>query len=420
MFESNPLLSKAYQNSSNISVYAPAVTSSGDVYHIAAYCLLCEHFNWYMPKIFLCYDIDETLVHADRARNFLNLLFQDRLNCSVLEAQTKAHHYNPRNTRALECVQQQDAIIANELIINQKLLTALIQAAFLRFGFKQVNGILKYGFKNKLALKVNNKQIFAWIAKKVLETKKNLLNQPFVVIHHRYSTKANDGQNLSEANILRIINILQAQGMAVVIVNVSSEKYLVIPNVLSLNAFERTAGIDPLYSKFQHILLLSALSGLSGFQGIVGGTSGTLDVLAFMGINILNLHNFKVDRGSRHRQFAPHQDFRLLLQAFLMSVCDHQVNEDILLFWLGVRNFLYQHGTIPLGLEVRHDCKVEREIFKDAYRVNGVKTVINPYYGLQKQILAKQSGLKSCFEKRIAIKQQEEVEFNRISESFRQ
>lgn len=417
MYELNTLLPADHQLSQSISVYSPAVTSSGDVYHIAAYYLLCEHYNWYMPKLFLAYDTSETKVHAERSKQFLTLLFNQKVQCEILEVNTRAYHYPVRNKRALEATLVHPYIDANnELVINQKMITSLLQGAFLQFGHKTVNAILRYGFKNRAILKGNGRPIAAWIEAKAKEVRSSLNGKPFIVIHNRYSTMANDGQNLSPHYITNIKSMANAQGYEVVIVNVSSEHCPVIPGYITINAFERINYLNPMYCKFQHILLLSALSGMRNFDGVIGGTSGTLDVIALMGINVLNIHNFS---SNARITFTPHQDFRILIQSLFMSVCDMNLTEDILVFYLAVRNMLFAHGTLPLSLGDEYDTRVERAIFKQAYRPQEEPPLLfNGYYKAQKDILSKKSELKKCFDERILIKVREQNEFAAILSKF--
>ncbi len=432
----NPLLNREHQKSSTISVYSPAVTSSGDVYHIAAYCMLCEHFNWHMPKIFLSYDCDKTKIHAQRAQNFLKTLFGDRVSCDLLDTPTKAPRPNTRNILALEKTRQHQSVDqVNELIINQKMLTSLINSAIIEYNFNKITSILRHGFKNKQILKRDGKPISSWIAKNVLATKKTITNTPFVILHNRYSNDTNDNQNLSTNTLTTIINILRTNGIKVVLVKISSsKKYQAIKNVENIDAFEKIKNLDPIYSKFQHILLLSALSRLPGCRGVIGGTSGTLDVLAFMGINILNIHNFS-DRANI--TFAPQQDFRLLLQSVFMSVCDNDLTENTILFWLlfrdfsfkqhdtvsmVCRNFLFNHGTIPLALNNNNDNKKEREIFNVAYSPNSTSKPVNFYYPFQKDILGYKEKLCDKLKNYINNRQKtiiaEQTEFQAIKNEF--
>lgn len=419
----NPLLSPGFQQSNNVSVYSPAVTSSGDVYHIAAYCLLCQHFNWFMPKIFLSYDVDKTKVHAERAKTFLNTLFGDSLDIHLLSTSTSTYRYNTRNKLALDATRVSPAISpASELIINQKMLTSLINSAIMIYGFGRVNKILRHGFKNRKILKGQAKPISGWISNKVKAVKNAVGNFPFVIIHNRFSKDANDNQNLDHSTLIKVINSLRQNGVEVIIVNVSSDYIPAIQTVHTINAFEYITNLNPIYCKFQHILLLSALADLPSCRGVIGGTSGTLDVLGFMGINILDIHNFSNKSGT----FAPHQDFRLLLQSVFMSVCSASLTENTILFWLLFRNFLFNYGTIPLGLTSNHDSKKEREIFNVAYRPNATTNPVNHYYHFQKQVLESKAALgqqaipviDSYFNGKRQIRSEEQSSFNDIIANF--
>ena len=418
MYENNPLLSIPYQRSPHISIYSPAVSSSGDIYHIAGYCLICEEFNWYVPKIFLCYDNAVNQMHANRAQEFLRVIFEDRIRCLVIYAPTppRATRYSIRNKIALRTVLSNPAVNpTEELVLNQKLVTSLIQGAMLKFGHVKINAILRYGFKNRPILKLQAKPIATWIKKQAIKIRSLFQNQPFVVIHNRYSTQANDGQNLSNQSIQQIARFLEKQRIRVILVNVSSEHCPAISGVECINAFERIPMLNSIYSKSQHILLLSAISDLPGFQGVIGGTSGTLDVIAFMGIKVLNLHNYSE---KKRVTFAPHQDFRILLQCMFMSICHTTINEDIIIFWLAIKNFLYYHGSIPMGLSDIHDDKVERQVYRVAYQPSGALRPINCYYPVQKRLLEKQSELMHCFNQRKTIKQEEGTAFSRILERY--
>src|SRR5688572_14094217 len=56
------------------TIFCPPVNSSGDVYHIAAYLILCRTVHHIVPQVVLFCDTDNTATQAQRSKSFLRAL----------------------------------------------------------------------------------------------------------------------------------------------------------------------------------------------------------------------------------------------------------------------------------------------------------------------------------------------------------
>lgn len=389
----NILLSPNFRLNADYMIYAPAVDSSGDVYHMAAYCILCLHNGWAIPKLYISHDTDDTLYQAtSRAQNFLQLLFNGNIVPTLIDGRgANSYQYKPRNAHLRQTLLNQPSGITN-YAVNQKITTALIQLAMIKDGIGPTTNVIRNKLLDFEVIRPVAANLQTWLQSKQSAIESYVRGQKFVILHDRSSTGTNDGQNLSPEEITHIKFILTGLRVSVFTFRVTNRLEPIAPD--TVNVFENKAGIPEAYDKFCHIHLLNAAACMPGFMGIIGGTSGTLDVAAFMGIKVLNIH--KVAPTAARVLITPHQDFRIILQAYFMSICS-EVNSDIIAFWLN-RGFdepyLFNYSARPLGLEDGYDDHFDRSPFHRIHQkdVRGRESLItiNPWYKSQKYLISRQ------------------------------
>lgn len=311
----NPLLSPELALA-RIAIFSPAVNSSGDIYHIAAYLMLCRHFNWTVPKVYIGSDTPGTFAQAERGKALLTLLDFGG-DCEIIRCNDPGSFQ--ASPRSAEMRKQLQARNVNS--VDQKITTALLAMAYFLYGHAVITSILHQGFVAAPWAKVDKNfgtHIHAWLNKKIEKISAFAGNKPFVILHDRQSDTANSGQSLSAETKNKITAYLETQGICVFIIAVTDKTVSVEKN--STTVFEPEDKLNGQYDKFRHIQLLHAISCMHNFLGVIGGTSGTLDIIAFLGIRVFNIHNFKPASSDRSK-LIPYQDFRILLQVQFMTVC---------------------------------------------------------------------------------------------------
>lgn len=343
-----------YFHDKDYGIYTPPVTSSGDIYHIAAYIILCAEHNLPIPTVYLGADTNDTKTHARRGKNFLNLLGFNK--CEILYlTDTNCYRSNKRDKEIEEKLNEQGIEIAN-----QKITTALISSSFKKYGYGTITKLIQ-----KHLLNIGNEQnkihINEWVQNKLNLAKEKFDSSKFCVLHHRIpSNNVNDQQSLENEELKKIIEILESNQINVLILVVADmmPKKFNLSQYLHIHVFEAKPPISPDYDKFCHIHLLNGLSQLTGFEGIIGGTSGTLDTAAFMGIKVLNIHKFKLKAEKKYIMGS--QDFRILLQTNFMSVCQN-VNKDLIETWLTNHYSLVLDGQLCSLYEVPENDSIKSE-----------------------------------------------------------
>ena len=329
------------------TIFCPPVNSSGDVYHIAAYLILCRAMLKDVPQVVLFCDTDNTEKQARRGKSFLKALGFIQIR---VERFDKTSAQPPvRLARSSELVKS-----FSECAVDQKATTSLISFAQLLHGKFINDAIAQHVLKRSLRPK--GIPAYQWaIAQVGAAIKKLDINkQKFVILNLRYSKKANEEQNLSDQQLKKISETLAQYGCNLVILDVGGEqgngfvkkhnggKYA---SSIAINAFPTVEGLNKDYEKFPHLVILLQLSRLGTCLGIIGNTSGTLDVAAFMGLRTLCVHRFKST--SKRNIIVPHQDLRVLLQANIMSVFDYaaglQALASIIGQWLTSQQHILCH-----------------------------------------------------------------------------
>ncbi|CAF4059123.1 unnamed protein product [Rotaria sordida] len=151
-------------------------------------------------------------------------------------------------------------------------------------------------------------------------------SKPLIIIQYRYSSKANDNQNIDEIEIFnRFIKYLNQKNYATwyLFVDSRAKKSKGISNIDNkTNCFPYEIENHD-YGKLFHLEFLLQILKLKNVKGIIGNTSGCLDLAAFVGHNVLNLHQ------SNEMNY---QSYRMFLQSSFLIVEDFNENviENIL------------------------------------------------------------------------------------------
>lgn len=320
-FAANPLLTDAFALS-HFAIFNPAVNSSGDVYHIAAYLMLCREFNWIIPKVYIGADTQDTLAQAKRACDFLGLLgFANDVEILPCDKPVIPQ----ASPRALEIRKKLKSKRADA--IDQKMTTALLLRASLQLGCR-MNAIMREGFLSspwRAIDQEHSKLIHDWLDQKIRQIVTAVGQSPFIVIHHRRSDNSNSGQTLSQKALGELVKFFKNRYIQCFCFRISDKQHK--SKKRCVDVFEPVDKLSSKHDKFRHIQLLHAVSCMNGFLGVVGGTSGTLDVAAFMGIRVFNIHKF-TKKSRQPADLIPYQDYRILLQVQFMTVCRALTSEE--------------------------------------------------------------------------------------------
>lgn len=332
------------------TIYCPPVNSSGDIYHIATYLIMCRVMEQDVPTTVLYYDNEKNIMQAKRSKWFLNAL--GFVNVFLEQLEYSSGHAPVRSAKAVVAVQAY-----SEKAVDQKTTTSLISYANLMYGKSLTNLVREFILDRTLA-RTKGLPAYQWANERVNSATKALrLHQTnFVVLNLRNSKDgANASQNLTDQQLKVISKSLAKEGCALVILDVGSTQGEVFSNrystseyanSIAINAFPEIETLGSKYSKFPHIQLLQQFSRLDTFKGVIGNTSGTLDIAAFMGIRSLCIHRFKAE--STRNIIVPYQDLRILLQANIMSVFDNNTGlkamSKFLSYWLSSKQLFLYHA----------------------------------------------------------------------------
>lgn len=293
--------------------HAP-LNSSGDIYHILAYLILCTHFQMITPNVMLTYDASSTEKQANRGHNFakslsyssffrtekieLNKAYREVVRQSQLEKHLKTHY--PNSTYA-----------------DQMATTTIIAKMFLQHGFKTITEILRRGFSKydeKYFPQNAQQKVQKYVNDNLNQLQQHEENKPIVVLHIRYAKTANNHLNIPDNLIVKLVDFLNEKGYDAWCV-LADDRKKNQPNYRSryisrpFNMPVEANGND--YSKFQHLQLMSAMARNELIKGVIGNTSGTLDACAFVGNRVYNIHQFN--------EQLSYQDLRLTMQFTFLS-----------------------------------------------------------------------------------------------------
>lgn len=305
------------------------MNSSGDIYHVLAYIILARSHNKTSPVVHLTYDSAQVLQilesklnsysQTQRSLNFVRQLGYDQFfpNPNPINAAgaDNGHRQNHRQIHLKDTLREH---FPNHNYIDQKALTVLIAYHFQRHGFENTTARLRQGFSQStlahdLIVHINN-EVNNQIAR---IQARNIHNRPILIIQMRYSSKANNEQNVEERIVPILKNYLEQQGYFVWFIGTDGriqssfnavdegERTYLFPYYINNNR-------QTDYGKILHLRLLIRLQALPNLRGIIGNTSGTLDVAAFVGHRVYNLHEFNNQ--------INYQAYRILIQTAFLSI----------------------------------------------------------------------------------------------------
>ncbi|MAH61340.1 MAG: hypothetical protein CMF42_03520 [Legionellales bacterium] len=342
-------------NKEPLTIYTPVLRSSGDVYHIAAFLILNDLYDY---DVFFAYD-QTTLSSVQRSIYFLQQLGY-KANLGLIDSQ--AHHYYPRHKDVRSYLRQ-----GSKKAIDQRMLTLMISTHILKDGKKTVTQKIKEVLLDPKYLKVQQSYFFKitdWIREIRTSVIKQLNQRPFVILHHRCSKYANKQQTLEDF-WGKYKLFLKSIDYTWVMIMVSDQ-----PNRTHdqcIYAFG-PKGIPSVLEKFCHIHLIHTIAALPHCLGIVGSTSGTLDILALTGLNIVNIHLFSKTTAVGN---CSNQDFRLLSQSLWQHILPKVVVPEMEYFKLVTRcleNSHYHISICPTG-GYHHFLKMNRHCWIYQYAI---------------------------------------------------
>ncbi len=340
VIRSNPLLVETYRIATNYVISCPPVNSSGDIYHILAYLILCRAKSWYIPKTYLSYDNDITKSQAERGIRLARQLGFDARVHLIQLAQNNGATHSPSREKELSKYMKERGWSA----INQKGTTALLACAYKKYGLAHITAILNRGFMTfaQAHLPLPSQNELKNAAALTVANAINPTSTDIILLNHRISAGANDQQSLSPTIIEAIRDKVREQGFELVILltggTAPTNPWL---GCRTCNAFSPTQAINPTHGKIYHLLLLQAFINSNKLRGIVGATSGTLDIAAFLGIRCFNFHVFCTSQ-----KMLQAQEYRILLQGILMTIVapwgTSSVIRDLFTTWLRESPIVYR------------------------------------------------------------------------------
>lgn len=299
-----------------ILTHAP-LNSSGDIYHILAYLILCSHFQKKIPQVMLTYDTGTTEKQANRSHNFAK-----SLSYSSFFRTERIEHNNAyyEKVRQSQLEKHLGIHYSKATYVDQMATTTIIAKIFLQYGFSTIAKILQKGFSKydgQYFPKSAQRKVTQYVKDDLNQLNEHENNKPIIILHIRYATSANDHLNIPDSLVVKLITFLNEKGYEAWCV-LADDRKKNLPNYasryisrpFSMPVIE--AGTD--YSKFQHLQLMTAMAKHDLIQGVIGNTSGTLDACAFVGNKVYNIHQFN-DQIS-------YQDLRLNMQCTFLSVED--------------------------------------------------------------------------------------------------
>jgi hypothetical protein len=309
------------------------INSSGDIYHILAYLMLCSHHAAPLPEVWLTYDepknkksTNKTELHATRAAGLLSRLgFNEQLVKQSIGL-SRSGQSPARLAALMALIKRKNKTGISRHMVDQKAVTGFISQYIKKHGLKAAQSILRRGFLNFSNINQQELQkMKCWANVEKNKLIKAAGNRKIIVLNYRYSKAANSDQNLSEKGILLLQQEINRQGLFLWTLVASSEfKNTALENTTFL--FNSGFGPDldkKGYYKIRHIVLLNELyrtilKNSKVTPIIIGNTSGTFDLAAFMGWRAYDFHPFvKKAKNNNHLRA---QDYRVLLQTPFMAI----------------------------------------------------------------------------------------------------
>lgn len=324
-------------NASYLIAMAP-INSSGDIYHILPILMLDTSLDRTPLRVLLTSANDE---HEAGTVNSSNINTADQVKRSIdfaasfglqnyfdaVQLSPTSYRENSRQAELHKYLQQQTKSV---YYLDQMGTTVLLAQYFDQYGRIEACRRLRQGFSKR-----SEKGFPVAMQEKVdsyvtdimdeLEKRSKHAKRELVIMHLRYSRKANECLDLPANFIKKLAEGVSQEGFQILFLLVDSRtknrpdfcgdsqtrfyhsSYQVSP-FSEKQFFDKETGID--YSKRAHLQLLLALQEKPGCR-VIGNTSGTLDIAAFIGLHVYNIHQFS-------GRFS-YQECRLFFQLCIMS-----------------------------------------------------------------------------------------------------
>ncbi len=296
------------------------MNSSGDSYHILAYLILSLSHQKTVPAILLTYDgvaeIRDTeskmnsYTQVQRTMHFARVLgYGNYFKTAFIDTGT-CQRENNRQSKLEEYL----GTTEYTHYIDQKALTTIISDHF-RLSRDSTAQRLRDGF-NKYSPQYLSQYACTQLVQKAQDEVRRIgSNQnPLIVMHVRYSSKANEKQNLEDGVIGKLSSYVKSKGCNVWFIFTDGRKSGSFKSLGKdrTDPFPFITTDDKDNGKYFHLQLLLNLRTLPNLRGIIGNTSGTLDLASFLGHNVYNLHNVQ--------QAFDYQSCRILIQSSFLTV----------------------------------------------------------------------------------------------------
>ncbi|CAF1509032.1 unnamed protein product, partial [Rotaria sordida] len=312
-------------------IFLPPTNSSGDIYHIISYLMLAKYKNTKLPLIQLSHDGKKTSEeHESQMNTYLqtqrciqfakHLGFKDSFLPPIDFGEDNKYRPNARYVKVADYLKENDK---NENIYycEQKLLTTLISYYFLTHGRVETTTILNKSYEKWSVNEKINNEIKQKVQQEIETIKTKAGSKPLIIIQYRYSSKANNNQNIDEIEILnRLAKYLDQKDYVTWYLFVDSRA----KESKGISSIDNKTYCFPYeienhdYGKLFHLEFLLQILKLKNVKGIIGNTSGCLDLAAFVGHNVLNLHKFDNEMN--------YQSYRIFLQSSFLIVEDFNEN----------------------------------------------------------------------------------------------
>lgn len=314
------------------------LNSSGDIYHILAYLILANYHNKILPQIELTYDIEPAVstnskapAHSkltvgnqvDRAKDFASTLGFSQVFTTVKQTFNETGRENVRHSVLETNLKKRTKSTGKDIwYVDQMATTSLVAAECKAQGYQQTAAILRAGYSvrdesffPKKMQKIVDNQVAEWLSL-LDEGDKN--NHPLVVLHIRYSSKANKEQNLPDnflAGLVKTLGVQAGYQVCVILADDRKKSMKLKDSDCIIEPFKNNTFFKDKkdYAKQAHLQLLLKLQEEPRTKAIIGNTSGTLDLAAFIGLTTYSIHQFTSSSIS-------YQESRLFLQMCFMTI----------------------------------------------------------------------------------------------------
>ena len=315
--------------------------SSGDIYHIISYIILCVANDCVVPEILLTYDTGEfsgtpkivgiktdTAIQVSRGLQFADFLGYRRYFSTPLKIDTVSQHMRNRcsvlicklmeytKTKKEKATQQP----CTYYYINQKCLTTFIAYHFFTRGLEWSREILRRGYEHRSRAyleSVGSAVVDQYVEKELSRmARENPEEKALIILHVRCSRKANSQQNLNDKDFLSLETFLKEKGYAVWFIFADGRLQRSFSGITERRSDPFTYGQISCggkdHAKICHLDLLLGLLKLKNLVGMIGNTSGVLDLAAFIGHRVYNYHKLQKE--------IDYQAARIIIQSSFLTI----------------------------------------------------------------------------------------------------